>query len=242
MSLREASGGILKKRLLKFLVLFLLAAVVLLLAYIGLRLFLPELIEVIKTGDREKITEFIKSSGTLRGGVLTFLLQAAQVFSVFLPALPIQVAAGALFGTLKGGAICLAALFLASCTVFLSARRLAGGLDKLLDIKQPNSSFLKKGRSEAVLIALCLLPIVPTGAIPYLSARTDLSFRRFALIFPLAFAPEVFLTCAAGRSILAGDLTALIILTAVKLAIFVCYLLRRRLRSLFYSVKRGLLK
>ena len=143
---------------------------------------------------------------------------------------------------LKGGAICLAALFLASCTVFLSARRLAGGLDKLLDIKQPNSSFLKKGRSEAVLIALCLLPIVPTGAIPYLSARTDLSFRRFALIFPLAFAPEVFLTCAAGRSILAGDLTALIILTAVKLAIFLGYLLRRRLRSLFYSVKRGLLK
>ena len=230
-----------KKKLLKFLILFTLAAVVALLAYLALSLFLPELIEIAKTGDREAVVAYIKDSGTLRGGFLVFLLQVAQVFSVIIPALPIHVAAGALFGTVKGGLICIFGMTLASTAVFLSARKLGGGLDKLLNVRSPKSSFLTKGRPAAVLVALCLLPIVPTGAIPYLTARTKLSLRAFVPIFSLSFAPEIFLSCAAGRNILSGNLTVLIILGAIKLTVALCYFMRRKLLKLFKSLKRGIL-
>ncbi len=78
-----------------YIVSFALAALLFYKAFIPMA---PGLWEAMKSGDEEQIQTFLMQSGTLKGLIYLFLLQAIQVISIVLPGAPIEIAGGMAYG------------------------------------------------------------------------------------------------------------------------------------------------
>lgn len=69
-----------------------------LIVYLVFKSFLPDFIPVIQSGEEAEIEAYIRSQGSLLGALIAALLQFFQVVSVIFPGMPIQIAAGIIFG------------------------------------------------------------------------------------------------------------------------------------------------
>ncbi len=210
--------------------------------YLVLRSMLPDFFTVLEHGDNEEVQEYIKSSGNVKGVILTALLQFVQVVSIVFPGLPIQVAAGVIFGTFFGFVICHLSYVGANVCVFLVARRLGNRITKYF---YTNEKTGKKNFGKMIadseypgfmVILGCLIPLLPNGIVPYMAARSNITIKRFAVCVYIGSFPTILVLCSVGKNILAGDFNQVIWLSAL-LVLFIAVLYKYRDKIIKYGGK-----
>jgi uncharacterized membrane protein YdjX (TVP38/TMEM64 family) len=214
------------------------------LVYFAFLKAMPELIPLLQNGSVEEIEHYLRSSDRFSGLFFTALLQAVQVFSVVLPGMPVQIAAGVVYGTWRGFFVCHLSSVAANFIVFIAARRFGAGLDKLRPIERKPSrlDFLLKSDTPAYMtVVACLVPVLPNGFIPYVAAKTKIKAWQYALAVYFGSFFPVLVLCAAGDKILKGGYWMSAILLVV-LCILVFLLAKYKdqvLRIMKVLVKRG---
>ena len=220
-------------------VLMLIAAFVVVLAIILLSLnaILPGFSDVLQRGDQQELVQYIRGFGSVGGVALAFLLQIVKIISIFFPGGPIQIAIGIVFGTLWGFIICHAGYVLANILVFFSARKFGNRLDQLFSEsgkKESRFRFITEAQHPGFVVALsCLIPLLPNGLVPYIAARTKISFWQFLVSVYLGSIPTLLMLNAIGNKLLHGDYLMVVLLGAVLvLGVAFLYLFRKQLFSL----------
>ena len=243
--LRERCTMMNTAKFLKRLILIILcAAAVFGLVYLAFLQAMPELVPLLKSGNEEDIAAYIGSQPPLIGMLCTALLAFLQPVSIVLPGAPIQIAAGVVYGTLKGFLICHSAYVLANVTMFYLARVLRGKMEQHLTRFSGKLDFLKKERHPAYMTAMaCLMPLLPNGIIPYAAARTKIRLYEFVLAVVLGSFFPVLIMCAIGKRILYGDyLYAAILLISDLLVVFVLTKYRNKVCDRLYPIGQWILQ
>ena len=204
------------------------AAVLLGLLYLAFGQSVPELIPLLRSGDEKQIAAYIGSQNRLSGILGTALLAFLQPISILLPGAPIQIAAGIVYGTLKGFLICHISYVLSNVVVFYLARVLRGRMEGYAARFSSKLDFLQGSRYPAYMTAMaCLIPLLPNGIVPYAAARTRMRLHEFVIAVVLGSFFPILVMCAIGKRILHGDYVYAAVLFAVSLlAVIVLTLLR----------------
>ena len=226
-----------KSNLLRVLLLAVAFVVVLAIILLSLNAILPGFSEFLQRGDQQELVAYIRGFGSVGGVVLAFLLQFVQIISIFFPGGPIQVAIGVVFGTLWGFVICHLGYVLANIVVFFSARRLGNRLEQLFSKDGGTDSrfrFLTESQHPAFVVALsCLIPMLPNGLVPYIAARTKITFGQFVVSVYLGSIPTLLMLNAIGNKLLHGDYLKVALLGgALVLGVVLLYLFRKKIFAL----------
>ena len=222
-----------KKTAIRIAVMAALVLVMMLIIALVLRRLLPDLIPLLRAGDEGEIESYIRSFGSVRGGVITMFLSFIQVISIVFPGTPIWVAAGVVFGWWKGFLLCQAAFSASNVAVFVLSRKLHGKLDEIFVGGESEGKFRFMTDSdypEYMVFLADMVPLVPNGAVPYIAARTDITTGRFAAAMTLGSVPQILAYCAVGNRILQGDwLFAGILFGGLLAVIIALYVFRERI-------------
>ncbi len=207
MGKKRASGGKVNIRglLLRVGALALVVSALAGLVYLAFLEAAPGLWELLKSGDEYAIAAYLGSQSSISGMLCTALLAFLQPVSIVLPGAPIQIAAGVVYGTLKGFLICHSAYVLSNLVIFYLARVLRQKAEKYTARYASKIRFLENARYPVYMTAMaCLMPLMPNGIIPYAAARTKMRLYQFFLAVTLGSFFSVFVMCAIGRRILQG--------------------------------------
>lgn len=226
-----------RNNLLRILVLAAAFAVVLTIILLSLNAILPGFADEIQHGDQQELVRYIRGFGSVGGVALALLLQIVQIISIFFPGGPIQIAIGVVFGTLWGFIICHVGYVLANIAVFFSARRLGNRLEQLFsenDEKESRFRFLTDSQHPSFVVALaCLIPMLPNGLVPYIAARTKITFWQFFFSVYLGSIPTLLMLNAIGNKLLQGDYGKVALLGALLVVgVALLYLFRKNLFAL----------
>ena len=226
-----------KQNFLRIVALALALICVLTIILLSLNAILPGFVDVMQRGDQQEIISYIRGFGSVGGVALAFLLQFIQIISIFFPGGPIQIAIGVVFGTFLGFIICHVGYVLANLAVFYSARRLDNRLDQLFSGGETSSSkfrFLTEAHYPGFVVALsCLIPLLPNGLVPYIAARTKITFWQFFVSVYFGSIPTLLLLNAIGNKLLRGDyLTMALLGGLLVLGVALLYLFRGRIFAL----------
>ena len=180
------------------------------LAYIALEETIPGLIPLIKKGNFEDIQNYLDECGTFKGILCTVLLSMFQVWSLFISAIPIQIAAGCVYGLPTAFAIChlssTAALVIALTVWRRSGSRLEKWIPVDLNKNHRFNDFLSSQAPPAYIIILtCLIPVIPNGLIALLASKMEISTKSFAFSVWFGNIVNVAVGCAVGNRIIQGD-------------------------------------
>ena len=219
------------------------AAVLIGLIYLAFGQAIPELIPLLRSGDEEKIAAYLGSQNRISGILSTALLAFLQPISIILPGAPIQIAAGIVYGTLKGFLICHISYVISNLVVFYLARVLGQKMDRYVSRFSEKVNFLQDAQYPAYMTAMaCLIPVVPNGIIPYAAARTRMRFHEFLIAVVLGSFFPILVMCAIGRRILQGEyFYAAGLLIFCLLVVIVLTLLRRQVVQLMHKVGQQIL-
>lgn len=243
-ALDKRKGKDLKSRLLRIFAVAACVGALLGLIYLAFLKEMPELWPLLKEGNEEEVAAYLGSQPPLIGMLCTALLAFLQPLSIVLPGAPIQIAAGVVYGTLKGFLICHSAYVLANIMVFYLARIMRGKMDQHLTRFSGKIDFLKKERHPAYMTAMaCLIPVLPNGIIPYAAARTKIRLHEFVLAVVLGSFFPVLVMCAVGKRILHGDyLYAATLLIFDFLVVFILTKYRNKVCDRLYPIGQRILQ
>lgn len=207
-----------------FVILFLAVAFVL--VYFAFKETIPELIPLLKNGDVDAIQDFILSSSHWKGILCTALLQILQVLSIVISGVPIQVAAGVVYGTFFALLICLLSSTFALMLSLLMWRRMGKRLAGLFPVGEKQLRLITKltesGTPPKYTVFLAgMIPVVPNGLIPLIAAKLDISVKDFTIWVGLGSFPNILLCCAIGNRLIHGDWIISLIYFSVMMALVV---------------------
>ena len=192
------------------------------LVYLAFLRFAPELLPLLKSGNEDAIAAYLGSQNTFTGILSTAILAFIQPVSIVLPGAPIQIAAGIVYGTLKGFLLCHCAYVLANVAVFYLARVLRERLEQYVRPFSSKLNFLQNAQYPVYMTAMaCLIPLVPNGIVPYAAARTHMKLHEFLLAVVLGSFFPVLIMCAIGKQILHGEYLYAAVLFGFDLAVVV---------------------
>ena len=224
-------------------IIVLCAAVLIGLVYLAFGQAVPELIPLLRSGDEEQIAAYIGSQNRVLGILSTALLAFLQPVSIILPGAPIQIAAGIVYGTLKGFLICHISYVLSNLVVFYLARVLGRKMDKYIFKFSDKVNFLQDAQYPAYMTAMaCLIPVVPNGIIPYAAARTRMRFHEFLIAVVLGSFFPILVMCAIGKRILHGEyFYAAALLLFCLVVVIILTLLRHKIVPLMHRAGQKIL-
>lgn len=187
---------------------------------------LPGLIPLMRQGDEAQITAYLAEQSGWKGVLCVFLMAEIQVFSIVLPGMAIQVAAGLIYGWWKAFLICYVGFVTANGIIFYMATRgdRAKRRKKMENISMSGKTvwLLEKLNSQnprfMVTIA-CMIPAIPNGIIPYIAASTSLRTRDFARSVALGSWIQILCACLAGSFLIRGQYLFTIISLAAQCAL-----------------------
>ena len=200
-----------------------------------------ELWPMLEHGNVDEIRIYMAAHNDLKGVVATCMLQILQVWTVVLSGIPIQVAAGVVYGTLQGFAMChLSSVF--AMTVSMYAWRKAGKrLEEILPVNKlysgSHSQILSADTPPRYTTVLaCMIPMIPNGIIPVLAARMDITVKQFAFAVWLGMFPNILICCGIGSSLIQGDWHIALLYTLLMAAIVV--VLKVFQKQILYILRR----
>lgn len=162
---------------------------------------------------RERLSAF-----GIWGAAALFAIQALQVISGMIPALPIQVCAGITYGTLGGLLLCMAGILTGSSLVFVFVKKFGQPLvDRFFPLhKQHKLRFLNDhSRLDRIVFLLYLLPAMPKDVVTYLAALTPLTLRRYLLLTMTARIPSVLCATFASDAIMEGNYVSAVVVFCI---------------------------
>jgi len=232
---RPATKGILVRAL----ILLTAVAAVILLVYFAFLEAMPDLLPLLKDGSEDRIAAYLENAGSARGLLALALLQFIQVVSVIPSSLPIQIAAGIVYGRLRGFLVCHAASTIAHAAVFCAARKLDKKLDGWIPLDRRSSrlDFMERSDFPAYMTVIaCLVPFIPNGILPYAAARTRMTARQYTLCILAGNCIPVLIYCSIGHILLEGGYLAATILFA---SLFAVSVILFRFRNQVLAFLRG---
>ncbi len=188
------------------------------------RVHSPKIITYLMDDDIAGLTTYIRNEGQY-GELILIGLQAVETISIVLPALPVYICAGLLFGKLKGFLICYVTN-LVLCALMFSVSRL-----RKIDVKNEKVESLMERMHNPMLATLCLyfVPVVPNGMIPTFASQMNISFARFMMAIAMGSFPSIFMYVFCGDALLTIDWHISIpILVIVAIGALIFFLLRKR--------------
>lgn len=177
----------------------------------------------------ESLKNFVSDLG---GWGLTFMLliQMLQVIFAFIPGEPVEIAAGAVFGTFGGLFLCLFGITLGTLIIFLTVKKLGKNfVAKVIGSnKYARLKFLRDPSKRDVLIFLLMfIPGTPKDVLTYFSPLAGVSLWRFLVISTVARIPSVLSSTYVGGTLAEGrylhSALAFIVVGAVSIAGIVIY-------------------
>ena len=154
----------------------------------------------------EGLRDFVTSLGPL--GILFMLaIQVVQVVFAFIPGEPVEIAAGTVYGTLGGLALCLAGITVGTLIVFLAVKRLGKDfVERVIGSdKYARLGFLHDpSKRDLMIFLLMFIPGTPKDVLTYFSPLSGISLVRFLVISTVARIPSVISSTYVGGSIAEG--------------------------------------
>ena len=168
---------------------------------------IPGLIPLLKEGDSQKIADYLAQETGIKGVIAVILLQAVQIASIVMPGMAIQVAAGLIYGWLKGFLMCYIGFVVSNLLVFLFARKM--GSDRIRDVSMGRTAqwLLEKlngANPKFMVVVANMVPAIPNGIIPYITARTDITAIDYVKAVAMGSWLQILLSCLAGQFIISG--------------------------------------
>ena len=96
----------------------LLVAVAVLIVFLWLHRHAPNIIKILESGNLAELDDYLNHYGTA-GKYVLVLLQAIETISIVIPAMPIYICSGMMFGKAKGIAICYVTILVLNILIFL---------------------------------------------------------------------------------------------------------------------------
>lgn len=158
-----------------------------------------------KADDPEELRAYIAGMG-IWGPLFIILVTTIQVVAAFIPAGPIEIAAGYCFGILPGALICDIGMTLGGIIVLLLVRRFGMAFIEIFISKEKIDSlkFLKtNGQSKLVIFLLFLIPGAPKDVLAYGVGLTDISLGFWIFTISVGRFPSILLTVSSGDAL--GD-------------------------------------
>lgn len=195
----------------------------------------PNIIKILESGNLAELDDYLNHYGTA-GKYVLVLLQAIETISIVIPAMPIYICSGMMFGKAEGIAICYFTNLVLNILIFLVARKTKKFKSKMLDLNKQKTvrKLLDSTKHvDRVVIAMCFLPIVPNGMIPYLSAQTDILCKDFTRALAIGSLPAIAFYVCCG-DILISESYKIIIFLIVVIAILVLlgFVFRKKLLAI----------
>lgn len=161
----------------------------------------PRVLQLLRAGDVEGIERYIASAGH-RGRIFLIFIQTIETVVIVLPALPVYIAAGVVFGPLQGILLCYLTNVVVNLAMFYVLRRFRVRTADLFP--QGRSSRVEKWLSASrhpvrAFFILCLLPILPNGMVTVLATKSTLTLRQYAYALVTGCLPAI------AASVLFGD-------------------------------------
>lgn len=189
---------------------------------------IPVMRYMIQPEFQQSLKVWVKDAGIWGVGLL-LLIQMAQILVAIIPGEPVEVVAGAMYGTVGGLLICLAGILISSSAIFYVVRRL--GRERLSGTriypKLMEYSFLRdEDKLQAMVFLLYLIPGTPKDMLVYVCALTGISMRSFMMISTVARIPSVITSTMAGASFANGNhlaTVAIFVLTGIAGLIGIAY-------------------
>ena len=170
----------------------------------------------------ERIKAFLEKAGSLAPLVL-MLFMALSVVITFIPSLPLDIAAGALFGPVLGTVYCAAGAVGGAVAAFLIsryygrefvARHLSGHINFCPEC---SDRLLTK-----VVFASRLLPIISFKLVSYGAGLTMMTVRAFSLATLAGMLPMTFVYNYFGSAILSASRGTAVVLGVLMVSSFFC--------------------
>lgn len=192
----------------------------------------PNIIKILESGNLTELDEYLNRYGTT-GKYLLVVLQAIETISIVIPAMPVYICSGMLFGKAEGIAICYITNLVLNVLIFLVARKTKKFKSKLLDLNKQKTvrKLLDSAKHvDRVVIAMCFLPIVPNGMIPYLSAQTDMKCKEFTRALAIGSLPAIaFYVCCGDILISESYKIILFLIVLVVILVILGFIFRKKL-------------
>lgn len=208
------------------------AALIFLVVFIGLMLFLfsggnAELLKNLFRKDvtKEEVRQNLSKLGAR--GYLTFgILSMLQVVFTFLPAEPVQVMSGISFGFWKGSAVCFLGIIVGNTVIYI-LYKIYG--EKLTEFFENNAEFdfqaAKNSPKIAIIVfILYFLPAIPYGLICFFSASLDMKYPKYIFLTGLGALPSVFIGVGLGHmAIASGWILSVCVFAVLMILLVVLY-------------------
>jgi uncharacterized membrane protein YdjX (TVP38/TMEM64 family) len=168
--------------------------------------------------------EFILSFG-IYAPVVFIGLQVFQILLGIIPASPLILIGGYVFGSLLGSLYSIIGITIGSLFAFHLAKRLGRPFVKKIVNKKYINKFdkIKENNLAVTLFVLFLLPMLPNDAFCYLAGLTKLHYKKYLLIVALGRLPVVIMLSFLGFQI--SKLNTLFTVIAIVLLIFISIIL-----------------
>lgn len=154
--------------------------------------------------DPDRLRDYVESRGF--AGILGFMgMEILQILTTIVPAGPFEMAAGCVFGPLRGTLISTVAMTIGSMIAFFLARKFGMRYVGLFvgPAKLHSFDLLEAGKKEKWIIFLCyLIPGLPKDLMTYAVGMTDLNPWLFAAMVGFGRIPSILLTAMSGDALI----------------------------------------
>lgn len=203
----------------KQIIVVLILALLIVLAVTASMAFTPQLLAIAE--NPETFREWIDRHGILSRLVMVVLVMI-KVILPFIPGKPFEIGAGFAFGIIEGAILCLIGAALGSYVVFLLVRTVGVKIFNLFYPREKLLSlgFLKNTEKLSVWVFfIMLIPGTPKDFISYFVGLTNIKFRTWLVISPLARIPVVLMSTLGGNALGTQDYHLALIVFAVTVLI-----------------------
>lgn len=193
----------------------------------------PPIVEVIRNGDINDVEAYIQSKGK-EGVIILIILQTIETISIFLPALPIYICAGAILGKVKGFLVCWITNIVLNIIIFEVAKKMKVSASRFLDDDEKDNKLIKMMMAakypNRLVILMSLIPVFPNGLIPYVAAQTSISLSSFVKSLAIGCLPTILIYAWGGDLLTSEHFTITLPIVILVAALVGCiYLFRDRI-------------
>ncbi len=195
-----------KKKILK---LFILLLVIIL--FVSIIIYLTPLMKQISTQEGQlEFKQKIEELG-IKGIIVLFLLQLAQIALVILPGEPLEILSGMCYGTIGGTIFIFASVFVTTTIIYVLVKKYGKKYiyeffkKEKIDKIENSKAFKNPKTVEYILAILFLIPGTPKDLLTYIGALLPISFKKFILISTFARFPSVISSTMAGNNIVQAN-------------------------------------
>lgn len=209
-----------KHKIIKILIL-----IITILIFIGLIIYLFPLMKELSTQEGQlAFKERIVNLG-VKGFLILFMLQLAQIVLVVLPGEPLEILAGMCYGSIGGMIFIFVSVFITTTIIYLLVKKygkkyLYESFSKeKIDKIENTKAFKNPKKIELILAILFLIPGTPKDLLTYIGGLLPISYKKFVLIATFARFPSVISSTIAGENIVNGKFTDALVVYGVTFAL-----------------------